>query len=77
MFEKRDRKKQVVIKERQCFLWKDSYYFLDTILNVKDGFSLLFIEASIGLIEGEVEIPKFLQKMIVRDVTGILITFLS
>mmetsp|Transcript_3817 Transcript_3817/g.4240 ORF Transcript_3817/g.4240 Transcript_3817/m.4240 type:complete len:473 (+) Transcript_3817:48-1466(+) len=66
LFEERDPTRKTLTKIRQCFIYQEQYFLIDTYTNVEDRFSLLMIEASKDM--ETVKIPDFLQ--IDKDVTN-------
>ena len=62
----RDPTRVTIRKRRSCFLWKGSYFELDTFLDPAPG--LLLLEVELDHPTREVELPPWIE--IVRDVTG-------
>jgi CYTH domain-containing protein len=61
-----DPKRQRILKNRRCFLWKNQYFELDHFITPRKG--LLLLEVELDESDAKVDLPPFLD--IEREVTG-------
>ena len=66
MLEQKDSQKRVVTKMKQCFIFEQKYFMLETFLNIEPYPSILRVETTKQTTEKK--LPPFLQ--VVREVTG-------
>src|SRR5690606_26205189 len=67
LFQTRDKYRTTLKKFRQCFIWQGQYMIIDTFLNVKGGFSVLYLDPNCKV--EEMKFPESFQ--IDREVTNV------